>query len=369
MIRVFFYYTKLSLIIFFTTFLLILFIDFFLGSAILRHLDPYLSKTQFYERLIRIDHPVYHHGFRENVIYNKSKGFNGIFSLCTDNHGFKYHCNKSRGKKFDFAFIGDSFVEGVGLPYEDTFVGIFEKNSKKSVANLGVTSYGTNIYLSKINFLLNNNYHFDHVVVFIDVSDLYDDNTFYLLNDDLSVWEKNAKEKNLKRRKFLRYNFPLTNYYMYVIKMNNRINKEVPPLKSLEPIYTSKANLKAEWTYNLQDNINGYADPIHKTKKEMINNIEKLYTLLKKNNIKMSLAVYPWPQTLKNDTVNSEHVKMWEEFCFDKCEKFINFFPFFFNEKKKSSHLNVVKKFYFWNDVHFNKKGNGILAKKLIEFF
>ncbi|WP_440919702.1 hypothetical protein [Candidatus Pelagibacter sp.] len=369
MIRVFFYYTKLSLIIFFTTFILILFIDFFFGSAILRHLDPYLSKTQFYERLIRVDHPVYHHGFRENVVYNKAKNFSGFFSLCTDNHGFKYHCNKSREKKFDFAFIGDSFVEGVGLPYKDTFTGIYEENSKKSVANLGVTSYGTNIYLSKINFLLNNEYHFDHVVVFIDISDLYDDNTFYLLNDDLSVWEKKAKEKNLKRRKFLRYNFPLTNYYMYVIKMNNRINKESPPLKSLKPVYTSKANLKAEWTYNLQDNINGYDEPITKTKKEMINNIEKLYTLLKKNNIKMSLVVYPWPQTLKNDTINSSHVKMWEEFCFNKCEKFINFFPFFFNEKKKSSYLNVVKKFYFWNDVHFNKKGNSILAKKLIEFF
>ena len=366
---VFFKYTKLCLIIFFITFLLMIFVDFFLGNIILRKLDPYLSKTQFYERLIRIDHPVYHHGFRENVIYNKSKSFDGTFSLCTDNHGFKYHCNKSREKKFDFAFIGDSFVEGVGLPYEDTFVGIYEKNSKKSVANLGVTSYGTNIYLSKINFLLNNNYHFDHVVVFIDVSDLYDDNTFYLLNDDLSVWEKNAKEKNLKRRKFLRYNFPLTNYYMYVIKMNNRINKEVPPLKSLKPIYTSKANLKAEWTYNLQDNINRYADPITKTKKEMINNIDKLYTLLKKNNIKMSLAIYPWPQTLKNDTVNSEHVKMWEEFCFNKCEKFINFFPFFFNEKKESSYLNVIKEFYFWNDVHFNKKGNIILGEKLIELF
>ena len=36
---------------------------------------------------------------------------------------------------------------------------------------------------------------------------------------------KKAKEKNLKRRKFLRYNFPLTNYYMFVIKMNNRINR------------------------------------------------------------------------------------------------------------------------------------------------
>ena len=267
------------------------------------------------------------------------------------------------------SFIGDSFVEGVGLPYKDTFVGIYEENSKKSVANLGVTSYGTKIYLSKIDFLLKNNYHFDHVVVFIDVSDLYDDGTFYLLNEDLSVWEKNAKKKSLKRRKFLRYNFPLTNYYMYVIKMNNRINREVPPLKSLKPIYTKKANLKAEWTYSSQDNIDGYTDPISKTKMEMIKNIEKLYILLKKNNIKMSLAVYPWPQTLESDTVNSQHVKMWEDFCLNKCEKFINFFPFFFNEKKRSSHLNVLKEFYFWNDVHFNKKGNILLGERLIELF
>ena len=346
-----------------------IFVDFFLGNIILRKLDPYLSKTQFYERLIRIDHPIYHHGFRGNVIYNEAKGFEGNFSLCTDNHGFKYHCNKLRKKKFDFAFIGDSFVEGVGLPYKDTFVGIYEKKSKKSVANLGVTSYGTKIYLSKINFLLKNDYHFDHVVVFIDVSDLFDDNTFYLLNKDLSVWEKNAIKKRLKKRKFLRYNFPLTNYYMYVIKMNNRINREVPPLKSLKPIYTKKAYLKAEWTYNSQDNIDGYTDPISKTKIEMIKNIEKLYIILKKNNIKMSLAVYPWPQTLENDTVDSQHVKMWEDFCLNKCEKFINFFPFFFNEKKESSYLNVIKEFYFWNDVHFNKKGNIILGEKLIELF
>ena len=37
---------------------------------------------------------------------------------------FKYHFNKSRGKKFDFLLLV-IFVEGVGLPYEDTFVGIF----------------------------------------------------------------------------------------------------------------------------------------------------------------------------------------------------------------------------------------------------
>ena len=82
-----------------------------------------------------------------------------------------------------------------------------------------------------MKFLLDNGYKFEHLILFVDISDLYDDNTFYKINKDLSVTEKKAKDKNLKRRKFFRYNFPLTNYYMYVIKMNNRLNKDVPPLK------------------------------------------------------------------------------------------------------------------------------------------
>ncbi len=76
----------------------------------------------------------------------------------------------------------------------------FEKKKKTSVANLGVTSYSPSIYLSKIKFLLENNYKFKNIVVFIDVSDLYDDNVFYLKNSDLSVTEKNAKKKNLKKK-------------------------------------------------------------------------------------------------------------------------------------------------------------------------
>ena len=147
-------------------------------------------------------------------------------TLCTDNHGFKYKCGATRNKNFDIAFLGDSFVEGVALNYEKTFVGLFERNKNLSVANLGVTSYSPNIYLSKMKYLLDNNFKFKHLVVFIDISDLYDDNTFYKLNSDFSVSEKNAKHKNLKRRKFLRYNFPLTNYYMFVIKMNSRLNKD-----------------------------------------------------------------------------------------------------------------------------------------------
>ena len=360
---------KIVSIIFFISFFLTLVIDFFFGKIILNKLDPYLSKTNFYERLIRKDHKIYHHTLKENSHYKKARSFSGYFTLCTDNHGFKYKCDTRRNKKFDIAFIGDSFVEGVALNYEKTFVGLFEKEKKVSVANLGVTSYAPNIYLSKIKYLLENDYEFNHLIVFIDISDLYDDNTFYKLNKNFSVSEKNAKKKRLKLRKYLRTNFPLTNYYMYVIKMNNRLNNEVPPLISDEPVFNEKAALKASWTFSKKDEIDGFDEPISKTQSEMLDVMNELYKILYKNKIKLSLAVYPWPQQLKFDKINSIHVSMWENFCKNKCEKFINFFPYFFNEIKKSSYIETYKKYYFWNDVHFNSEGNKIIAKKLIEEF
>ena len=79
--------------------------------------------------------------------------------------------------------------------------------------------------------------------------------------------------------------------------------------------------------------------------------------------------VYPWPQQLQHDKQNSKHVEMWKNFCEDKCYKFINFFPYFFEKKKEKSFLEVYKKYYFWNDIHFNAEGNRAIAKKLIKEF
>jgi len=156
---------------------------------------------------------------------------------------------------------------------------------------------------------------------------------------------------------------------MFVIKMNNRLNKEVPPLKSDKPIFNERASKKAMWTYKSNDELEGYEGPISKTQNEMICAMNKIYEILEKKNIKLSLAVYPWPQQLEFNDENSKHVKMWENFCKKKCAKFINFFPFFFQEKRKTSYIDVFKKYYFWNDVHFNAEGNKVIAERLVKEF
>ena len=362
-------YFRNFFLIFIITFVLALITDFVLGNLILKKLNNYFATTEFYGRLIRINHDYYHHGLKPNVQYKKEKSFNKFYTFCTDNNGFKYKCNKKRSKSFDYAFIGDSFTEGVALKYEDTFVGIFEKEKNISVANLAVTSYSPSIYLAKTKYLLDNGYNFKHLVVFLDISDLYDDSVFYKLNEDGSVGEKNAKQKKLKLRSFLRKHFPVTNYYFYIIKMNSRINKSVPPVKSEIPIFDKKSLLKAKWTYQKSDFIEGYNEKISVTKKRMIKSMSELHSLLKKNNIKLSVVVYPWPQQIQNDVINSQHVNMWQHFCISKCENFINFFPKFFKEKNETSYLQVYKKYYFWNDVHFNSLGNKFIADNLLDIF
>ena len=54
----------------------------------------------------------------------------------------------------------------------------------------------------------------------------------------------------------------------------------------------------------IQIYIDGYDEPISKTQSEMVNNMNQLYELLKKNNIELSLAVYPWPQQLLNNDLD-----------------------------------------------------------------
>ena len=218
---------------------------------------------------------------------------------------------------------------------------------------------------------MSNGFKFKEIIFFIDISDFYDDNVTYKLNKNLTISEIDFKNKGLKRRQFLRTNFPLTNYYMYVIKKNRQLNikDDKNYKKGATPSFNKKVNYKAEWTYYNHKNHLEYVGTIKEGQKNLINIMSRIYHMLKKNNIKMTIAVYPWPQQLKNDKVDSKHVVMWEEFCKTRCNNFINYFPLFFEEKGENSFLEVYKKYYFWNDVHFNKEGNKIIAKKLIEKF
>ncbi len=362
---------KVSFLIILISFLLMMFIDFFFGKRIMKKFDHLFAESEFYEKIIRINHPVFHHMLRADVNYKKYKSFEGLTVFCTDNHGFRNKCNTKTGKKFDLAFIGDSFVEAGSLNYEDTFVGMLNNYSKKRIANLGVTSYSPTIYLSKINFLLNNGYDFKHIIVFIDVGDLYDDSFKYTLNDKLEVIEKGRNKKRYIRKEFLRNNFPVLNFSFWVIRKSNLFNNKANSKKESDPIsenfvYTQSLDIKTKWTYSTKnDMVEGYNGKISDHQKNLINTMTNLYEILNKKDIKMSVAVFPNPQQLLYDTRKSVHVLMWEDFCKNKCSNFMNYFDDFFDLVETEGLQETIIKYYWKNDPHFNKEGNRLIFDKL----
>ena len=303
----------------------------------------------------------FEYNFKKNINL-KSKFGPFLVDICTDKAGMRTTCkSKNNFKKYDLAIIGDSFVEGVGLSYENTISGIIEGKRNIQVANLGVRSYSPSNYLKKVKSFVENGYKFEHIIIFIDISDIQDE-VFR------SGKIRNSFNNFKTSEKFSRYNFITSNlqitYFLYFnIKSyfrNNFILSKNDEFFSKFDAY-SKSYDRGSWTY---DN--------NKFRKKGLSyssqNMKKLSNYLNSKKISYSLAVYPWPQQLLYDTKNSVQVKHWENFCKNnKCKKFYNFFNDFFDLSEEKGIKNVILNYYFFTDIHFNKKGNNVIAEKIIK--
>ena len=339
--------------------------DYFLGEKILNFAykksiltDPIerFKKLNENEKKYRISHPNFHHTLKKNV-NTQSQWGEFIYKTCTDKNGFRILCDKIEKFNNEIILIGDSFTEGIGLDYEKTFSGMLSNELKISFHNMGVSSYSPIIYEKKIKFFLERNIiNPKEVLVFLDVSDIDDEFYYYNCKNNQSVCSKhddnllNTKNKIIKKKN----NFPIFKKTKKMIRQTKR--KFFPKIHFYEKDYHRSA-----WTYLKSNN------KVDVGITNSIQNMKKLHIYLKSKNIPMSLAVYPWPGQILYDEEDSMHVKIWRDFCINKCKNYINLFPLFFDETKTLSKKEIIKKFYLKNDVHFNENGNEKIFNKLIE--
>lgn len=394
-----------SLIIFGVTAIMFAVLDFLFGAKILsiiRKSEPF-----------RIQHSTFHHTLKPN--------YDGIgrwgdwtYKMCTNLHGFKDKCNApiNESKSFDVAFMGDSFTEGIGLPFEQTFVGLVsERYPDLRIANLGVVSYSPAIYLAKLKDLYARGYRFKHVIVFIDIGDAFDEANAYDLHHDTVVVDK-GEPYPLRGLHYLRRiaakNLPLTGEAWFqarkipakLFTTSNSTPRAVPsspapttaiaPLKSnlaLQPtsslttqptpvvdepfiqnIYEGiylKNYPKSEWTYNVQSTQYGN-DGVLGTLEKMKREMRAVHALTKNYGSTLSVGVYPWPGQILHDKEDSLQVQTWREFCETRCLHFYNAFPSFFKLASETSKDTIVRNYYFAGDAHFNKLGNEVIAGVII---
>jgi hypothetical protein len=342
--RIFFY-------ILLNTFFIFTLIDFFFGKLFFQQIGIHHLESSF---IVHNEH--FNYTLEKNLNSNNAVWGNNIYQLCTDERGFKTQCNRKIKSNYKFAFIGDSFTEGIGLPYEETFVGIFEKRNKNEVINMGVASYSPYIYKKKIKFFLDNNLSFEHLIVSIDLTDLEDD---WKRKDDLNkkkeLGNKLVNKKSIyDLKKFLYSYLPITYY------ISKRINWYLK-VKYPNLFYFNHLDQKknaARWSY-----INSYKD-LNKKIKNIILNMTELKMLLDEKNIKMSVLLYPHQASILYDKKDSIYLETWKNFCKEnKCYKIIDAYTPFFEVLEKTDKQYITKKYFIPGDSHFNFEGNKFVAE------
>ena len=362
--------------------LFLLFFDFIISNLFLKNIS-YWQVPEWEKKYWRVKSENYHHDLLPNI--NKIERWGGELSkrLITNSIGFVDKKNQIISKvnkdKKRILLIGDSFIEGSGLNYESTFAGLLNSflGDKYEVLNSAVGSYSPSIYFKKTEHYINQGYIFDQAIIFLDVSDIFDE--IFIKFDDkgnILTYEKTKNRSYLKKKfytlgRFLRDNtvsFRLLNiisdkteitknYIKLKYKTAQELNKKFFDTNQNDVMFYRMTHIdRGFWTYNEQK-----FSEIKQGLDQSKIYLEKLFKLLKKNNISSTLVIYPWPtQILYGDDY---HQNIWEEFANTQQINFISMYKYFDEtDKKKTIFENFI-----YGDIHWNKKGTKVIFDNLIK--
>ena len=204
------------------------------------------------------------------------------------------------------------------------------------------------------------------MILFVDISDINNEMETYANYDENIINKVNAPTrttvsgpsttvsiKHFFRENSILYGFP---HFIKSRKVNS-----TPA--SFDPEKNPTINhRRALWTIDNKYYVEYGKAGLEKAKI----NIIKLKKLLDKYNIKITLVVYPWPTQIYYNDLKSIQVSEWKKFCKKNDINFFNLFPYFIS-KNSESNKKIILEYYIENDMHWNEKGNQMVANVLIK--
>jgi lysophospholipase L1-like esterase len=339
----------------------VLFFLFFLLSLDLLIGQFYVDKFPY------VRNSFYHHGLTPNWSGLLAFG-NYVKPFYSNNLAFKDRTDrriKLDDARYRILFMGDSFTEGVGMTYEETFVGLISQKldrSKFDILNAAVVSYSPKLYYLKTKYLIENvGLKLDELVVCIDISDIQDE----------IVYEHFVPSDSCISFMFDRLLFFIRNnsmVYKGITEIQNQGNAvaggswqdkldigfqglaQRPDFNKQRPEWTFDENIWRSWGEK------GF----HLATK----NMDKLLKLCSEHQIKMTIVVYPWPSEFIHKNVDSRNVTLWKSYCKQHDINFINLYDSFDWSDKAA---DIIAQYYIPKDMHFNKNGHKLVANALLQ--
>jgi lysophospholipase L1-like esterase len=306
------------------------------------------------ERGYRVSVQPYHHGLIPNVDVGAVWG-GTHYHMRTNSLGFRdavvrtipLHSASPRA-----ILIGDSFTEGLGVAYEQTYASLLTTcfaTRGIQVLNAGVMSYSPSIYYRKLKYLLESQgLTFDYVIVAIDLSDI---------GDEARRYETDARGRVVSRpdsgpvRPGDNLKVLLTEHSL-LLHVIHQVRASV---------YASRADpsLYSDWT----NDSHAFHDYGAVGVRLAVERMDSLVGLLRRRGIGLAIVVYPYPGEIARRDSTSLQVRVWRKWASDHAVPFFDLFPAFLSYGPAPA---TVADNFIPHDVHWNPRGHQLVARTLL---
>ena len=316
--------------IFFAGVIFIIFFElfsFFFSKAnlLLFNSDPLYFKESFSGREWRINSKNFGPGpwHKKNASSrHKVRCFDVIYK--SNNIGARDNINYDKNYfKNSTILVGDSFAEGYGVNFENTFF-YFLKEYKNNTINLGAGGSNPLQHLKRFEQLIENKENINEIIYF-----------FLPQNDWLNI-KKNEKKIQINIKNNLRFYDKIVNFFsQYTYSINT--------LMTVKFLFMNKDKSFDNWSYN------------YKNKNNIDYTFEKIIDILQLDVSKKTLIIIPTRKDFKNINKSQNYKKL---YWYKKINILSNKFNFKILDLYDFSNIKEQYKYFHECDGHWNNYGN-----------
>lgn len=347
--------------------------------------------------------PIYHHGFRP-LMSTKQRFGPLLYPIHTNSLAMVDASPRRVDPKAGgcrVLLMGDSFTEGVGNPWGDTFAGRLGRAWAPrgvEVLNAGVVGYSPTVHFRKLRHLLDDQgLRVDSVLLFLDLSDIAEEWELYDLGPDGNV-QGRAPDWLMRRDRapawwdrawfLLQDNSAIVHLARdLAIRLGRRVFGEAAdpprppdppprpvPVPALGPIEPPPITLspeararrldgawedhRARWTID-QDRYDRFGRfGLAKAAAMM----DRLVVLLRERLLPLTVVVYPWPDQIVAGDRDSVQVRFWRQWARTRGVGFVDLFPLFLDQ---GSAEEVIERYVIPRDFHWNAAGHALVANAI----
>jgi hypothetical protein len=309
-------------------------------------------------RTYRVHSPLYHHDLAPSTSSTARWG-GETYPFFTNSLGFRdarVRHVPARSEALRVLFLGDSFTEGIGVVYPETYVGRLASELGErhiEVLNAAVASYSPIIYARKLRYLLEDaDVRVDYLVVAIDPSDVADESLEYTA-DSTGAVVKRYRETGRSWREILKYNSLL---FRVADVTRSLLRDRVVEAERWE---LAALDRRSDWTFDRRAFDRYGAEGLRLATIHM----DEVLALARRHDMGVAVLVYPWPAQIMAGDSASIQVEHWQNWARERQVPFFNLFPAFFADANPPQ---TIRRNFIPHDTHWNSEGHALVTRNLL---